>query len=100
MKNMTKVCEDVREIMHEWHTPKAERILHEMGVSKRNWRMLMQHAGFADGHSWSYRQIAAAEDRGLSHVRVFQIVRKTRLRLWRYLSQKGYEPVHFGRRIA
>ena len=35
MKNMTKICEDVREIMHEWHTPKAERILHEMGVSKR-----------------------------------------------------------------
>ena len=32
MKNITKICEDVREIMHEWHTPKAERILHEMGV--------------------------------------------------------------------
>ena len=75
--------------LHEWHTPEAKRILAEMGVSERNWRFFMLHNGFADGHVWSLAEIANAEEKDISRVRVFQIVKKTRKRLQLYIiSQK------------
>jgi hypothetical protein len=58
---MKKIATDIDEILHEWHTPKAERILKEMGVSERNWRIFALNGGFADGTKWSYRQLADLE---------------------------------------
>ena len=46
---MGKVEADIQEILHEWHTPKAVRILKEMGVSERNWKLFALHRGVANG---------------------------------------------------
>ena len=84
---MKKTAADIDEILHEWHTPKAERILGEMGVSERNWRLFALNGGFADGRKWSFRELADLEG-NVSHVRVWQIVRKTRKRIREYLEAR------------
>ena len=84
MKNITA---DIDEILHEWHTPKAERILKEMGVSERNWRFFALHNGYADGTRWSLREIAEMED-DISHVRIWQIVKTTEKRLRKYMMSR------------
>ena len=82
---MKEIREKVMEIMHEWHGEAAIRILAEMGVSERNWKFFMLHKGLADGKAWSLRRIAD-EDGKVSHVRVYQIVKKTERRLRQYLE--------------
>lgn len=81
---MKQIADDINEILHEWHTPKAERILQEMGVSERNWRLFALSSGCADGKKWSLRELADMEG-NISHVRVWQIVGKTRRRLREYM---------------
>ena len=83
---MKKIATDIDDILHEWHTPKAERILKEIGVSERNWRLFALNGGFADGTKWSYRQLADLE--GISHVRAWQIVGKTGKRLRGYMESR------------
>ena len=86
---MKKIAADIDEILHEWHTPKAERILQEMGVSERNWRLFALNGGYADGTKWSFRELAEKEG-NISHVRAYQIVKKTAKRLREYIeSSKG-----------
>ncbi len=82
---MRQIADDINEILHEWHTPKAERILQEMGVSERNWRLFAFNSGCADGTKWSFRALAYKEG-NISHVRVWQIVEKTRKRLREYMK--------------
>ena len=82
---MKKIVTDIDEILHEWHTPKAERILQEMGVSERNWRLFAHNGGYADGKKWSFRELADMEG-NISHVRVWQIVKKTGKRLRQYMN--------------
>ena len=85
---MKKVEADIQEILHEWHTPKARRILKEMGVSERNWKLFALHSGVADGRHWSYRALAGILHPAISHVRVYQIVTKTKKRLREYIAFK------------
>ena len=85
---MKKIAADIDEILHEWHTPKAERILKEMGVSERNWRIFARSGGHADGTTWSCRRLAA-EEGNISHVRAWQIVKKTGKRLREYMESRG-----------
>ena len=85
---LSKVEADIQEILHEWHTPKAERILREMGVSERNWRLFARYCGVADGMEWSFRRLAE-EEGNISHVRAFQIVKKTEKRLRGYVKAQG-----------
>jgi DNA-directed RNA polymerase sigma subunit (sigma70/sigma32) len=84
---MKKVIADIDEILHEWHTPKAERILLEIGVSERNWRLFALNGGYADGTKWSFRELADMEG-NISHVRVWQIVKKTAKRLREYINTR------------
>ena len=84
---MRTIEADIQEILHEWHTPKAARILGEMGVSERNWMLFALHGGTADGHEWSFRELAAKLGT-ISHVRVYQIVKKTERRLRQYIEAK------------
>lgn len=84
---MRTVEADIQEILHEWHTPKAARILEKMGVSERNWMLFALHGGTADGHEWSFRELAVKLDT-ISHVRVYQIVKKTERRLRQYIEAK------------
>ena len=89
---MGTIEEEIQEILHEWHTPNAERILREMGVSERNWRLFAMHSGTADGHTWSFRELEAELDYGITHVRVHQIVKKTGKRLQQYVAKKKIGP--------
>lgn len=82
---MKKIATDIDEILHEWHTPKAECILKEMGVSERNWRLFALNSGYADGKKWSFRELAEMEG-SISHVRTYQIVKKTAKRLREYME--------------
>ena len=84
---MKQIADDINEILHEWHTPKAERILQEMGVSERNWRLFALSSGCADGKKWSLRELADMEG-NISHVRVWQIVKKTGRRLHEYMKSR------------
>ncbi len=83
---MKKIELDIQEILHEWHTPKAARILVEMGVSERNWKLFALHSGVADGRHWSFRDLADVPDPAISHVRAYQIVKKTERRLRAYIE--------------
>ena len=65
---MKKIVADIDEILHEWHTPKAECILKEMGVSERNWRLFALNGGYADGKKWSFWELSEMEG-NISHVR-------------------------------
>lgn len=56
-------------------------------MSERNWRIFALNGGFADGRKWSFRELADKE--GISHVRVWQIVGKTRKHLREYLEARG-----------
>lgn len=85
---MRKVEADIQEILHEWHTPKAVRILKEMGVSERNWKLFALHRGVADGRQWSFRDLADVPSPAISHVRAYQIVKKTERRLREYIESK------------
>ena len=85
---MKKIEADIQEILHEWHTPKAARILREMGVSERNWKLFALHSGVADGRHWSFRELADLSDPAISHVRVYQIVKKTEKRLRTYVESR------------
>ncbi len=84
---MKTIIADIDEILHEWHTPKAARILQEMGVSERNWRLFALNRGYADGRKWSFRELADMEG-NISHVRVWQIVKKTAKRLREYINTR------------
>ena len=79
-KSHEKRCGEIMEILHEWHSPEAVRILAAMGVSERNWKFFMPHSGLADGKAWSFREIAD-KDGVISRVRAYQIVKNTEKRL-------------------
>ena len=85
---MRQVEADIQEILHEWHTPKAARILGEMGVSERNWKLFALYSGVADGKHWSFRDLAYVPDPAISHVRAYQIVKKTERRLRAYIEAR------------
>ena len=85
---MSTLEADILEILHEWHTPKAARILKEMGVSERNWMLFALHSGIADGRHWPLRDLADIAHPAISHVRVWQIVRKTEKRLREYIAAR------------
>lgn len=77
------LLDEYGDIFHEWNTRKAERFFKVSGISKRNWRVYMRHAGLADGVNWTLRAIA--DDEGnISHVRAWQIVRQTRKNIERF----------------
>ena len=86
---MARIESDIKEIFHEWHTPKAARILQEMGVSERNWKLFALHSGVADGKHWSFRELAYVPNPAISHVRAYQIVKKTEMRLRKYVELKS-----------
>lgn len=71
------------DIFHEWNTRKADQFFKASGISKRNWRIYMRHAGMADGVCWTLRAIAD-EEGNISHVRAWQIVRQTRKNIERF----------------
>lgn len=85
---MSTLEADIQEILHEWHTPKASRILKEMGVSERNWMLFALHSGVADGKHWSLRELSDIAAPVISHVRVWQVVRKTEKRLREYIAAR------------
>ena len=85
---MKTIETDIHEILHEWHTPKAERILKKMGVSERNWMLFALYSGAADGRTWSLRALADIPNPAISHVRVYQIVKKTEKRLRQYVETR------------
>ena len=64
------------DIFSEWNTKKANQFFALSGISQRNWSILMRHEGFADGEKWTLRKLAEKE--GVSHIRVWQLVRSTR----------------------
>ncbi len=88
MPCMSMLEADILEVLHEWHTQKAARILEEMGVSERNWMLFALHSGVADGRHWSLRELADIADPAISHVRVWPVVRKTEKRLRKYIAAR------------
>lgn len=64
------------DIFREWNTMKASQFFALSGISQRNWSILMRHEGLADGEKWTLRKLAEKE--GVSHIRVWQLVRSTR----------------------
>ena len=67
--------EQIDEMLNEWHTPEAQRLLEKMGVSERNWRIFARRLGRADGQTWTFEMLANEEN--ISRPRVYQIFRRT-----------------------
>lgn len=51
------------------------RLLRKMGVSRRNWRILLRRMGLDDGTVWTLGELAQAEK--VSRPRIVQIVQRT-----------------------
>ena len=85
MGKRKKTLAQIEEMQYEWHTPEAKRLLKEMGISERNWKIFSRHIGKADGRAWTFGMLADKES--ISRPRAYQIFKKTQGILAKYISR-------------
>ena len=81
------VEEAVWQLFHEWKRPLAKRLLKIAEISQRNWTMYMQRSKQADGHVWTYEQLA--NEYNCSRPRAYQIVTRTEEKFWKFCERIG-----------
>ena len=92
------VEEAVWQLFHEWKKPLAKRLLKMAEISQRNWTMYMRRSKQADGHVWTYEQLA--NEYNCSRPRVYQIVKRTEDKFLKFCERIGLKEDGTGRNFG